>query len=220
MADYIPREDPEAIAQGRTRVNYAQANLVALGLTAGDVSPLANALDEFEAGYDQHVNLQAQARAGRENKDGLRKTWETHDRAFNGLMQARLSVTGEQKAAMYLKVYDTTKTASKSPVSHPVGEADTSQKLKHTISFRDSETPDSKAKPKGIFGCEILYKIGEDAPVDDSQCQSAGIDTNTPYLMNFEGKDAGKTVYYLLRWVSNTGEKSALSPLFSATITN
>jgi hypothetical protein len=126
----------------------------------------------------------------------------------------------EHRAAMFLKVYDTTKTASKSPDSHPVGEAETSQKLKHLINFRDSDTPDSKAKPDGIFGCEILYKIGEDAPIDDSQCQSAGIDTNTPYLMNFDGTDAVKTVYYLLRWVSKTGEKGALSPLFSATITN
>jgi hypothetical protein len=51
--DYIPSNDPEAIVQGKARVSYAQSNLAALGLVAADVSPLSNAIDEFESGLSR-----------------------------------------------------------------------------------------------------------------------------------------------------------------------
>jgi hypothetical protein len=85
---------------------------------------------------------------------------------------------------------------------------------------RDSGTPDSRAKPQGVFGCQIFYKIGGDAPADVKECQEAAVDRNSPYLMEFDGADGGKTCWYLLRWIMNSSEKGAISPLFSATITN
>ena len=92
--------------------------------------------------------------------------------------------------------------------------------MRHEISFRDSATPDTKRKPDGVFGCEIWCKIGGAPPVDYTECEMVGIDTNSPYLLEFDGADGGKTVFYLLRWVSTTGEKGAWSPLFGATVTN
>lgn len=217
MADYIPSGDAEAIAEGRVRVDYALAHLSELGLKSTDVIPVQDALNAFESGYEQNNTNQATARASAQNKEDLRRAWETLDRDFN----ARLArAADDHRAAMNLKVRDTIKTDSGKVESHPLGTADTSQKLRHVVSFRDSATPDSKAKPKNAFGCDIWYKIGGDAPVDvEKECTQAGIDRSSPYLMEFEGADAGKTVYYFLRWIALDGSKGAWSPMFTATIT-
>jgi hypothetical protein len=219
--DYIPGGDADAIAEGRVRVNYAQANLDKLNLTIEELKPLKDALDLFEDKYDANVATQAEARSARESKDDARDDWEKLDRAFNGRMQSDLEVTDEDRAAMKLRVYDTVKTDSAAQINtFPVGVVDTSQKLRHEISWRDSGTPDSRAKPAGVFGCQILFKIGGSAPVDAKECEEAAIDRNSPYLMQFDGADGGKTCWYLLRWIMSSGEKGAISPLYSATITN
>lgn len=218
--DYIPGGDSDAIAAGKARIEYAEAHLAELNLTAADITPLKDAHKVFEKNYDTNIARQAEAGAARAAKDAARENWEKLDRAFNGRIQSDLSVSNEHRAGLGLRVYDTTKTTAKPTASFPVGTVDTGAKLRHEISWRDSATPDSKAKPAGVFGCQILYKIGGEPPVDAKECEEAAIDRAAPYLMQFDGADGGKTVFYLLRWIMNSGEKGALSPLFSATITN
>ncbi len=53
---------------------------------------------------------------------------------------------------------------------------------------------------------------------DPSALTFLGVDTRTPYLASFDGADAGKTAYYMLRWVSTTGEKGPWSETATATI--
>lgn len=214
--DYIPSSDAEAIAEGRVRVDYAMAHLADLGLTAGDVTPLNDALDAFETGFNQMVADKATLAASVENKDNLRGFWESLDRDFN----ARLArADSRHRAAMHQTVRDTVRTSSGAVASHPLGSADTSQSLRHEISFRDSDGEGSKAKPKNADFCEIWYKIGGDPPVGYKECQQAGMDRTSPYLMIFEAEDAGKTCYYLLRWIAKNGTPGAWGPMFSATIT-
>jgi len=62
--------------------------------------------------------------------------------------------------------------------------------------------------------------FGEKMDTGPKQCEQAGTDRTSPYLMQFEEADANQTVYYLLRWISKKGEPGAWSPMFSATITN
>jgi hypothetical protein len=46
-----------------------------------------------------------------------------------------------------------------------------------------------------------------------------GLDTKTPYVAHFEPEDAGKTAYYMLRWLMADGSVSAWGETISATIT-
>ena len=43
-------------------------------------------------------------------------------------------------------------------------------------------------------------------------------DTRTPFTMNFDAADGGKTVYYWTRWVSTRGEVGPWSASASATV--
>jgi hypothetical protein len=44
------------------------------------------------------------------------------------------------------------------------------------------------------------------------------LDTNTPYLAEYTGAQAGKKAHYMLRWVSTRGDKGPWSETASATI--
>ena len=44
------------------------------------------------------------------------------------------------------------------------------------------------------------------------------LDTATPYLAEYASADAGKTAYYMLRWVSTRDEKGPWSETVEATI--
>lgn len=70
-----------------------------------------------------------------------------------------------------------------------------------TIHFSDSATPNSKAKPTGVHGCEIWAKVGD--AIDYSYLAT---DTKTPYIATYTQAEAGKRVSYRLRWVNTSGE--------------
>lgn len=95
----------------------------------------------------------------------------------------------------------------------------TSQRLRHEIRFVDEATPTSRAKPKGVMGCEIWVKVGTTAPADPTEPTFLGLDTASPYVAEYPSTDPGKTAYYMLRWVTTTGEKGPWSETVAATVT-
>ena len=86
----------------------------------------------------------------------------------------------------------------------------------------DEATPTRRAKPAGIMGCEIWVKVsatGEAAPSSADELSFISMDTASPYIVEYDGKDGGKTAHYMLRWVKSSGEKGPWSETISATIT-
>jgi hypothetical protein len=65
---------------------------------------------------------------------------------------------------------------------------------------------------------EVWCKVGALAPVDGTGCTFLGIDTRTPYLAEFDPEDSGKAVWYVLRWVSTTGQPGPWGPVFAAVV--
>jgi hypothetical protein len=100
------------------------------------------------------------------------------------------------------------------------GSVDTSQRLRHTINFVDEVTPTSRAKPDGVQGCEIWTKVGDAPPAGPNEVHYLALDTRTPYTVEFDSGDGGKTAHYMLRWMSTRGEAGPWSQTVSATITN
>jgi hypothetical protein len=62
-------------------------------------------------------------------------------------------------------------------------------------------------------------KIDGPPPGDEKDCQFLALDRNTPYLMEYDASQAGKTAHYMLRWQLRDGSRSAWGETVSATIT-
>lgn len=216
--DYIPSSDADFSSWLQNFISYANANLPTVGLAAADVTPLQDAVTNWDTAYANHLTSQASAQGARQKKDDTRKQVEDVLRPLVQRVQATPTVKDSDRQSLRLNLRSTTRTAAAAPTTRPVATIDTSQRLQHTISFVDETTPTSRAKPPGVSGCEIWVKIGT-APVDPSELTYLATDTRTPYTAVFDGADGGKIAHYMLRWVNTRGERGPWSQTVSATIT-
>jgi hypothetical protein len=220
MPDFIPPADTDFTVWMQNFIAYANSNQAALGLTSAQLTPIQTGEASWETAYAANVSAQAQAMATRQTKDDERSSLTALVRPLVAQLQASTVVTDAHRQALGITVRATTRTTSPTPTTRPVATVDTSQRLQHTISFGDESTPGNRAKPDGVSGCEIWTKIGEPAPVDPSELKYLATDTRTPYVAEFDGADAGKMAYYMLRWVNTRGERGPWSQTVGGTITN
>ena len=223
MPDYLPGSDTGFQAWVDNFVTYANGNLVELGLVPPDVLPTADGKTDFDTKMSANVTAQQAAQSARQAKDDSRDTLESAVRTLVNRLQASAAVDDTERAALGITVPDRIRTTAAGDIStRPIGAVDTSQRLRHEIRFADEATPTSRAKPKGIMGCEIWVKIlpaGEAPPVSADGLTFLTLDTATPYIAEFDGGDGGKTAHYMLRWVKSSGDKGPWSETVSATIT-
>lgn len=220
MADYIPAPDAAFDTWQENFVTYASANLAALGLVAGDLTPVTTAQSAWKTSYPAHVAAAAAAQAARQTKDADRGGLVAAIRPLVRRLQASPSVDDAERAALGITVPEPPGPIGP-PTTNPVVTIDCGMRLQHTINFTDSATPTKKAKPAGVLGAEIwiaILPVGTPTPTDPDDFEFVAIDTRTPYTLDFAGPDGGKNAHYILRWVNPTGEKGPWSETATATI--
>ncbi|MDP3442499.1 MAG: hypothetical protein Q8T08_06510 [Ignavibacteria bacterium] len=183
-------------------------NILSLGLQEGWAIAFAKA-----------SNKQNRTSADVQGKDDARISYVKELRGFVAQWLASSNkVSNSDRERMGLTVKTGSRTPVPVPLTLPMGNIDFSIRLQHTISYYDEATPRSKAKPSGVHGCEIWMKIDGNAPTDASELSYVATDTNSPYTTPFEGKHAGKIVFYWLRWVNTRGERGPWSSTISAIV--
>ena len=217
MADYIPGADAEFNTWINNFLTYANANLEALGLSASQLEAIAANQSNWQTAYANHITARSAAESALQTKEMTRKTHETSVRTLVRQLQANPNMTDAQRAALGITLRQAMKTSVGVPTSQPLATIDASDRLRHIINFVDQDTPTRRAKPSGVMGCEIWVKVGS-LPADPSELQFLGLDTQAPYTAQYQGADAGKTAYYMLRWVNRRGEPGPWSQTVSATI--
>lgn len=221
MPDYIPGGDAPFDAWLENFTTYAGANLVALGLVAGDLTPVTTAESVWKSAYPAHIAAIAAAQSARAAKDDARTGVEAAVRPLVRRLQASPAVSDAERAALGITVPESPAAPPGPPTTRPVVRIDSSQRLRHTIHFSDETTPTRIAKPAGVSGAEIWVKtspVADPPPAGPSGLTFIALDTRTPYTLDFEGGDGGKNAHYMLRWVSTTGEKGPWSETATATV--
>ncbi len=219
MSDYIPRPDDqygEFSENLHTKTSGAPASF---GLSAADVTNETAAHTAWDTAYSAHVSAQTSAATAQQTKDTARGVLETIQRALVGQIQKRPATTDAQRTDLRITVPDNTPTAPINSIdTWPVATVDTSTSLRHRLDFRDSGTPNSRAKPDGVMLCEIWEYIGDTAPVDENAYVFLASETKTPHRNDFPAADARKTAFYRLRWKLKSGNYGPWSHVVSATI--
>ncbi|HQU83511.1 MAG TPA: hypothetical protein PKY59_10315 [Pyrinomonadaceae bacterium] len=208
--------DSELVDKATQMFTVINASAEDYGATNTQGSDLEAKTGDFATALTAHLAAQADARSKTQSKDASRKILEDAIRFL--IQQAKLKKIPEsQIAAMGVPVGESS--ALPSTVTKPTAKVDTSQRFQHTIDFADEATPNSKQKPRGVFGCEICVKIGGAPPVGPDECETLAIDRKTPYLSVYDPEDVGKMAHYMLRWHLNDETRSPWSETISATIT-
>ena len=209
--------DRELLAEARAYEAFLTSSAASLNFTNAQIQSIKDKNDAFEAKLNAWDAAQMAEDGALEEKNDARQETLTELREQRNAAYADAKVTDGALASAGMPPRDTTRTPSPAPSTAPFGYVDYG-KLKHIIHFRDSATPDSRAKPKGMRGCEIWHYIGTAAPASEKDFDYLATDTNTPYTANYTMDDANKKVWYLLRWVSNAGEQGEWSDTLEATI--
>lgn len=214
--DYIPQDKASRHDWLEGFQSYLTANAAALGSTPAEASAIHLLWQQYDAAY---TAVPPQENAYRSALDTLATKEEalvSEVRSLVAEIQVDADVTDASRTGAGLPIRKTTRTLSPIPATRPVCEVDTSQRLQHTISFRD-EGALNKAKPEGVRGCEIWCAIGS-APTNIADARYLATDTATPYLTTFAAADAGKQVHYFLRWVNTRNQSGPWSETTSATV--
>lgn len=219
MSDYVPLSDPEFDLWQGVLVKETKLNLITWGISANKQEVLESMQSSWTSAFPKASNKQNRTSADVQAKNDARFDYEKVIRGFVTENLANNSkVTDSDRTRMGLTVKSGTRTAAPVPTTNPLGTVDFSVRLQHTLHLSDQATPQSKAKPAGVHGCEIWAKVGGEAPKDASELGYLGVSTTNSHTTTYEGKQAGTLVYYWLRWVNTRGEHGPWSTTISAMI--
>jgi len=219
MPDFIKQKDEAFNHDASDFINYAAANGPELGLSPTITGALSTAFTTvWTPAYADHLAKQTAALGATVTKDNARDALEPLMRQAAGIVQKNPDVTDEQRTAMHLTVADTSRTPAAVPTTRPVLMVDTSQRLQHTLNWKDEATPNSKAKPHGVRALELYCYIGPTAPSDPAQLTFCSTENKTPHLEVHDAADANKVAHYMGRWINTRGQHGPWSETVSATI--
>lgn len=192
------------------------ANATRLLVSTANQTALTSQLSTWQTAYALTTNANTKTKTATENKDIAKNALMVTLRAVYGDIP-NSALTTTDRNTLNLPEASDSRTPAPVPTSKPIAQVDTSQRLQHTISFTNEDG--SVAKPAGVHGCQIWMKVGGTAPTDPSELSYVATDTATPYVLKFKGEDAGKNVYYWLRWENTRGEAGPWSDAVMATVT-
>lgn len=127
-------------------------------------------------------------------------------------------MTDEDRKAMGLPIHKTTRTHSPIATSYPDFDIDSSVIRRLSIFFYDQGQKTSKAKPAGQHAVGIKWAILPSPPASLQELTGSAMDTRTPFTLNFDESERGKTVYICLCWVNTREEEGPWSEIMSAIV--
>jgi hypothetical protein len=216
--DFIPRADGAFDVWQSDFTGIILTDHVAFGISPGELHLLQIPQTRWNAAWAEANSSTNRTSAEVLAKDEARKDYKTAIRSFVvRFVNGNPLISDADRRRMGLTVHSTSHTPAPVPATAPEGSADFSQHMQHSIHFRNSDAT-NRAKPVGVHGCEIWRKLGGDAPVNASELTFLAVDTHSPFIINYQGEDVGKTACYWLRWVNTRGETGPWSTSISAMI--
>jgi hypothetical protein len=151
-------------------------------------------------------------------KNEQRKAYEKLLRILVKGLQSNVNVTDDDLLGMGIVVPSSSKTPSPVADKSPDADTDTSVIGHLSIHFFEKGSRHKKGKPDGQHGAEIRWVLSETPPTRWEELIHSEIDTNSPFVLQFENDQRGRTIYFALRWENTRGEKGPWSEIQSAII--
>lgn len=226
--NYIPRPDGDCAAWAAQFATACKDNQAALGLSGKERSDIQAAVDAFVNDLNANVAAQAAAESAAQTKNLSRTAMEQLLRSFTRIFQSAPTMTDALRAQLGITVPTGTLTPTPAPTTAPVLTVDLPARLTHTLRLTDSATPTRTAKPRGVLGAEVWFKLvtspdregAGSSPTlgDPSTFRFLSLATKPLARATFRPDEGGKTAVYMTRWVTTRGEKGPWSEIATATI--
>ncbi len=211
----FPSKEADLNLYFQAAVPYLIDNKVRLLIDDPTVVKLKDGLNEWNVVFPPTQVKSTSTQAMVMDKNESKKNFKALLRKVYGDIPASV-ITSQDITTLNISAKSGTRTPAPVPTTQPIGKVSTSKPLEHTISFMNADG--THAKPHGVRGCQIWFKIGEPS-TGSSDLNYMATDTKSPYIYHFADEFAGKTVYYRFRWENTRGQVGPWSDVVMATIT-
>jgi hypothetical protein len=216
--DYIPEAEGDFDTWASQFLAGIKTNMAALGLPQATVDAVNAAYTAWQADREASDTADAAARAAHQQQQKSRDALEKIARSTVHTINGNPAVDNALRAKAHLPPRDQVRSAIGAPATKPIGRLEPTGHSTLTLHFVDELTPQKSAKPHGVHGCEIWMHVGDPAPADATGYTHLAVDTRTPYVDVHPAADAGKTAYYMIRWVNTKGQAGPWGDVVSAKI--
>jgi hypothetical protein len=218
MADFIPRKDVDFNQWVGTFMTTIQQLASSLSIPQTAVDELVVLQTAWNTKYSLAETPATRTSATVVEKDEARAALEPKLRTFvSEYVRHNHLVTDADRVNLGLPIPKTTRTPAPIPTTYPEFSIDSSVIRRLTIHFRD-QGDDSGAKPYGVHGAEIKWGYSSEETPSPATLLYSVFDTRSPYTLEFEEANRGRTVYFCLRWENTRGDKGPWSEIVSAIV--
>ncbi|MDR1116295.1 MAG: hypothetical protein LBL33_09185 [Tannerella sp.] len=217
--DYLPSKDKEFHVWTGNFLNHLSTLTTKIGFPDTEYTKLLTEYNDFSQKLNvvedpttrTSVAVEAKTISCIRLKETLRADVKAHI-TYNPL------VSDDNRTALGLPIHKTTRTHSPIAAHHPDYDIDSSELRRLKVHFYDQGQKKTKAKPAGQHGVRIKWAILSAPPASLKELVESSFDTRTPFTIEFDESDRGKTVYFCLCWVNTRGENGPWSEIISAII--
>jgi hypothetical protein len=217
--DYIPRSDLDLSTWAGTFIDHLEDCAAELGISPATIQTLRAGQQSFDTSHGEFLAAQTAAAAAFESKDGARKELISNLRSVSQQVQANPAATDVHRSALGITIKGRRKRAYIDSVEGaPAPTIDTGSHLRHVMRIQNRTSDGvTGVRPAGVIGCELWRTFGQ-PPAEDKELLFAGLATRTRFVVEYDAEDAGKSVYYMLRWIDSRGDTGDWSPTYVATV--
>lgn len=205
QAPYIPAADAPFDAWSANFSDLITAAPATYGLDAGDATAIAAVVNPWHTAYLAAINPVTRTSVTIAAKDAARTAAEPVLRQYAQQISRNPAVTNDDKTAVGVNLPNSMRTPVPPPTTQPALSLDAAQHNLQRLSYRDTSTPTSKAKPPGAIGLELRQFIGTAPGTDPEAAPSWGVVTKSPVAIGTSNADVGKLATYWGRWVTRSG---------------
>ncbi|MDR1527702.1 MAG: hypothetical protein LBS46_08575 [Dysgonamonadaceae bacterium] len=217
--DYLPGGDKDFLTWLINFLKYLFTSLTRFNFPENVYQELTVLRDHFAQKLELAEEPATRTKLTVQAKNSARTTLEKKLRqVVKEFLSFNHAVTDEDREGLGLPVYKTTRTPSPIAEKSPDLDVDTSVPGRITIHFFDKDSGHKKGKPAGQHGSEVAWLISDTSPSRWDELLHSSIDTKSPFTLQFENDQRGKTLYFALRWENTRGEKGPWTVIQTAII--
>ena len=202
---YIPATDAGLVDWGSNFSTLLTADPTSYGEDAPTAAAVAAAFATYDGAYTLAVDPATRTPATVSAKDAARVDFELAARPVAQRINARTSVTNEQRTALGITVRKTTRTPVPPPATAPQITLRSQIPGVASVQIRDETTPTSKAKPLGVIGVDMHVYVGDTPPAEYEDYPLAKTTGKTPNTLEFDSSQSGQQAHVVARWTTRSG---------------
>ncbi len=205
QAPYLPATDSAFDAWLTNFSALITAAPTTYGLIAGDATAIAAQQTAWNAAFLAATTPATRTPVTIADKDAARITAEATVRPYATTISRNPSVTNMDKIAVGVNLPNNARTPVPPPTTQPALTLVSAIHNVHTLAYRDTSTPTSKAKPFGAIGIDVRQAIGTTPATDPNACAPLTQATKSPITLGTDSADVGKLATYFGRWITRSG---------------